>query len=155
HRMPVASLPGGVEPDHQRPGRLGVALPRLGDQVGRDVAAVTGHLEGLGGGVGIFLLEQDRILQLNDLVGRDTLLTSFEDQRPHLAGLAALLLQAIVDVALHPVEFERHDLAALAADRQTLPGVMREIVRKHYRDELDTAATKAVCKVAQSLYKKA
>jgi hypothetical protein len=28
-------------------------------------------------------------------------------------------------------------------------------LRKHYRDELDTGATKALCKVAQSLFKKA
>jgi len=34
-------------------------------------------------------------------------------------------------------------------------GIQEKTLRKHYREELDTAATKANAKVAESLYKKA
>ena len=53
-------------------------------------------------------------------VGRAALQAALEDERAHLAGLGLLRLERGVDVALDPVEHQRLDRAALAADAQLL-----------------------------------
>ena len=55
-------------------------------------------------------------------IGRAALLAALEDERAHLAGRRLLRLEPRVDVALHAVEHERLDGAALAADAQLLGG---------------------------------
>src|SRR5690606_26843428 len=67
-------------------------------------------------------------------VGATAPLTRLQDQRPYLARLAELLLQAIVQQPLRPVQRERLDVARLRADLQAARGVMLEIVLKPLPD---------------------
>ena len=60
-----------------------------------------------------------------------------------------------------PTTAQRKQVEAMAAygipqmDISRVIGVSKPTLEKHYRDELDTGATKATARVAESLYKKA
>ena len=67
------------------------------------------------------------VIEAGGDVARTALLAALEDKRAHLAGCGALRLDALMNVALRPVEHERHDRAALAADAQMLAREIFEV----------------------------
>ena len=55
-------------------------------------------------------------------IGRAALLAALENERADFSGRGLLCFELLVDVALRPVEYERHERAALGADAQQLGG---------------------------------